>query len=85
MGIRILYSSGNPDDPANKDYRIWYNLIAPDKEPPAGPEDLRESFFTRRKKDLMEFAFGDSGKTAYLCIQIESDGKNGPMVSALIS
>jgi hypothetical protein len=35
----------------------------------------------------MEFGFGDSGKTAYFCIQIENDGKKGPwgpMVNALI-
>jgi hypothetical protein len=40
-----------------------------------------------RKKDVIEFDFGDSGKTAYFAVQIENDGKKGqwwPMVSALI-
>jgi hypothetical protein len=29
------------------------------------PGELRDSFFTKRKKDLIEFEFGESGKTAY--------------------
>jgi hypothetical protein len=32
---------------------------------PANPEELRKSFYTMRKKDLIEFGYGDSGKTAY--------------------
>ena len=55
--------------------------------PPANPQDLRDSFYTKRKKDLMEFPFEDSGKTAYFAVQIENEGKKGPwgpMVSALI-
>jgi hypothetical protein len=48
---------------------------------------LIKSFYTKRKKDVMEFEFGDSGKTAFFAVQIENDGKKGPwgpMVSALI-
>jgi hypothetical protein len=49
---------------------------------------LRKSFFTRRKKDLIEFDYGDSGKTAYIAARIESPGGHqgnwGPMVSAVI-
>jgi hypothetical protein len=52
--------------------------------PPAGPDDLHKSFFTKRKKDVIEFDFGDSGKTAYFAVQIENDGKKGALVSALI-
>jgi hypothetical protein len=40
-----------------------------------------------RKKDLIEFEFGDSGKTAYFAVQIENGGKQGnwgSLVSALI-
>ncbi|GHV42376.1 hypothetical protein AGMMS49546_20740 [Spirochaetia bacterium] len=36
---------------------------------PANPDDLRKSFFTKRKKDVIEFDFGDSGKTAYFAVQ----------------
>jgi hypothetical protein len=27
---------------------------------------------------VIEFDFGDSGKTVYLAVQIENDGKKGP-------
>jgi hypothetical protein len=87
LGVRIVYVTGSPDDPANKGYRIWYSVIAPGETPPARPEDLRMSFFTKRRKDLIEFDFGDSGKTVYFAVQVENDGKKGPwgpMVSALI-
>ncbi|MDR2096878.1 MAG: hypothetical protein LBP76_15350, partial [Treponema sp.] len=87
LGIKIIYVTGNPADPANKGYRIWYSVIAPGEASPVRPEDLRKSFYTKRKKDLIEFDFGDSGKTAYFAVQIENDGKQGPwgpLVSALI-
>jgi hypothetical protein len=87
LGVRIVYLTGSPDDPANKGYRIWYSVVAPGETPPARPEDLRMSFFTKRRKDLIEFDFDDSGKTVYFAVQVENDGKKGswgPLVSALI-
>jgi hypothetical protein len=87
LGIRIVYVTGSPDDPANKGYRVWYSVAAPGETPPANPEELRKSFFTKRKKDVIEFDFGDSGKTAYFAVQVENGGKKGswgPLVSALI-
>jgi hypothetical protein len=87
LGVRIVYVTGDPGDKANKGYRIWYSVVAPGETPPANPEELRKSFYTQRKKDLIEFEFGDSGKTAYFAVMIENDGKKGPwgpMVSALI-
>jgi hypothetical protein len=87
LGVKIIYVTGNPSDPANKGYRIWYSVIASGETPPANPDDLRKSFFTKRKKDVIEFDFGDSGKTAYFAVQIENEGKKGPwgpLVSALI-
>ncbi|MDR2176503.1 MAG: hypothetical protein LBP20_00480 [Treponema sp.] len=54
---------------------------------PANPDDLRKSFFTKRKKDMIEFEFGAGGKTAHFVVQIEDEGRKGPwepMVSALI-
>jgi hypothetical protein len=36
---------------------------------------------------VIEFEYGDSGKTAYFAVQVENSGKKGPwgpMVSALI-
>jgi hypothetical protein len=87
LGVRIIYVVGSPSDPANKGYRIWYTVVALGETPPANPDDLRKSFFTKRKKDVIEFDFGDSGKTAYFAVQIENEGKKGPwgpLVSALI-
>jgi hypothetical protein len=87
LGVKIVYVTGNPDDPANKGYRVWYSVTAPGETPPANPEDLRKSFYTRRKKDLIEFDFGDSGKTAHFAVQVENDGRKGPwgpMVSAVV-
>jgi hypothetical protein len=87
LGLRIIYVDGSPTDPANKGYRIWYSVVAPGETPPASPKELRNSFYTKRKKDVIEFDFGDSGKTAYFAVQIENEGKKGPwgpLVSALI-
>jgi hypothetical protein len=87
LGVKIVYVTGNPNDPANKGYRIWHSVIAPGETPPVNPDDLRKSFFTKRKKDVIEFDFGDSGKTAWFAVQIENEGKKGPwgpMVQALI-
>jgi hypothetical protein len=42
LGVRIVYVTGSPDDPANKGYRIWYIVVAPGETPPATPEELRE-------------------------------------------
>jgi hypothetical protein len=87
LGVKIIYVTGTPADPANKGYRIWHSIVASGETPPANPDDLRKSFFTKRKKDVIEFDFGDSGKTAYFAVQIENEGKKGPwgpLVSALI-
>ncbi|MDR2031199.1 MAG: hypothetical protein LBP86_02840 [Azoarcus sp.] len=87
LGLRIVYVAGEEDDPANKGYRIWYSALAPGEAPPARPEELRESFYTTHKKDVLEFDFADSGKTAWFAVQIENEGKKGPwgpLVSALI-
>jgi hypothetical protein len=87
LGLRLIYGDGNPKDKENKGYRIWYSVVASGEMPPASPDELRNSFYTKRKKDVIEFDFGDSGKTAYLAVQIENEGKKGPwgpLVSALI-
>jgi hypothetical protein len=87
LGVKIVHVSGNPADPANKGYRIYYRVTAPGETPPVRPEELTQSFFTRRKKDLVSFEYGDSGKTAHFAVQIENDRKKGPwgpMVQAII-
>jgi hypothetical protein len=87
LGVKIIYITGSATDPANKGFRIWYTVVAPGETPPANPDDLRKSFYTKRKKDIIEFDFGDSGKTAFFVVQIENGSKKGPwgpLVSALI-
>jgi hypothetical protein len=36
-----------------------------------------ETYFTRWKKDLVQFDYGDSGKTARFAVVIENGGKQG--------
>jgi hypothetical protein len=60
-------------DPANKGYRIWYSVLTPGVVPSTDPQDLRESFFTHRKKDVVRFNDGDNGKTAYFAVQGEKE------------
>ncbi|MDR0635447.1 MAG: hypothetical protein LBF87_00015 [Treponema sp.] len=87
LGIRIVYVSGNPDDKANKGFRVWYKVVPVGGEPVSSPKELSESFYTRRKKDIVIFDYEDSGKTAFIAVQIENGGKKGPwgpLVSAII-
>jgi hypothetical protein len=66
---------------------VWYSVVEVGGEAITDPDTLTDSFSTHRKKDVIEFKFGDSGKTAYIAVQIENGskkGKWGPMVSAII-
>jgi hypothetical protein len=76
-----------PSPPLTDADYISLGLRPRDTTPPEKPDDLRKSFYTKREKDVIEFNFGDSGKTAYFAVQIENEGKKdpwGPLVSALI-
>jgi hypothetical protein len=87
LGVKINYVTGNSSDTANKGYRIWYSVAAQGETAPVNPDELRKSVYTKRKKDIIDFEFGDSGKTAYFAVQVENDSKKGPwgpLVSALI-
>jgi hypothetical protein len=87
LGIKIVYVMGDSSETANNGYRIWYRVPPATEVPPGTTEELRESFYTKRKKDLLEFPFEDSGKTAYFAVQVENEDKKGPwcpVVSALI-
>jgi predicted PolB exonuclease-like 3'-5' exonuclease len=87
LGIRIIYISGDPEDRANKSYRVWFKVVPPGGEPVTDPEKLTGAFSTQRKKDLINFDYTDSGSTAYIAVQIENGEKKGPwgpIVSAVI-
>jgi hypothetical protein len=87
LGLRFVYVSGDPNDPANKSFRVAYLVVGPGEAPPTDPEQLIHSFSTQRKKELMEFPFADSGKRVFICVRLENGrevGGWGPMVSAII-
>jgi hypothetical protein len=87
LGLRLVYESGNPEDPANKEYRIWYQVAGPGDAVPQSQTDLHHSFSTKRKKEVMDFGPESSGKTVYFAVQIENGklkGPWGPLSSALI-
>ena len=88
LGVRIVFVSGDENDPANKGFRICFLVVVPGEAPPADPEELRKSFFTKKKKDRIVFDYADSGKTVYFAVQIESgsgkQGPWGPLTSAFI-
>lgn len=87
LGLKFVYVSGNADDSANKSFRVYYRVAAPGEKAPETPEELGPSFSEKRKTRVLDFNFGDSGKIAYFCVQIENGrrkGPWGPMSSALI-
>jgi hypothetical protein len=57
-------------------------------EPPKSPADLPDSFFTQRKKDIIEFPPEASGKLCYLSLRFETKpGAKGPwgdMISTVV-
>jgi hypothetical protein len=96
-------SSSSPD-PHSSDYgyRIYYGIMPPNGASvematgakrelmhiPVSGNDLPFSKFTRRKKELFDFAPEDSGKTVYFCIRYENTKGEpspwGPLFSAVI-
>jgi hypothetical protein len=38
LGIKMVYVTGSPDDPANKGFRVWYSVTGQGETPPASPE-----------------------------------------------
>jgi hypothetical protein len=104
LELHLRPVSGSPPDPHRSDYgyRIYYGILPPGGasvelatgakreliKAPASGDDLPHSKFTRRKKELFDFAQEDSGKTAYFCIRYENakgeSGPWGPMFSSII-
>ncbi|MDR2510842.1 MAG: hypothetical protein LBC77_09390 [Spirochaetaceae bacterium] len=87
LGVKIVFVSGSADAPENHGFRVYYKEVAVGEPVPDNPDQLTKSFFTNRKKDVIEFDYNASGKTAYIAVQIENNGKKGPggpMVNAII-
>jgi hypothetical protein len=85
---------GIPQDQYNEQVTLFdaaqellYKVVAPGGEAVTSPKQLDESFYTRRMRDVFQFEYEDSGKTVYIAVQVENDGKKGdwgPLVSAVI-
>jgi hypothetical protein len=87
LGFRIVFLTGDPNDKANKVFRIWYLVQDKSLSAPIGPELLTKSYSTRRMRDIIPFEYQDSGSMAHLAVQIENGnlkGSWGPLISVII-
>jgi hypothetical protein len=103
LALLITPVSGSYDDRADWGFRIYYGVLphAGDniseemmierqylRRVPQTPEELPHSHFTRRKRDIIEFPYDNSGKQCFICIRYENGkgekGPWGPMVSSFI-
>jgi hypothetical protein len=96
--------AGTTPDPHHSDYgfRVYYGILPPGgasveaalspkrelvKAPVSG-EELPHSRFTRRKREMFDFAAEDSGKTVYFCVRYENakgePGPWGPLFSSVV-
>jgi hypothetical protein len=90
-GIRVYYALVNIGATATTERPSATRLTSDVyilSAPPQTPEDLPNSFFTRRYNDLLELPPEASGKTCYLAARFEnSKGQTGPwgtMINAII-
>ena len=87
LGVNVVYRTGNPDDPANKIFRVYYLVRAAGEKAPQIPDEFTRSFPAKRRESIIQFDYSDSGKICYLIVQIENGKKKGPwgpITSALI-
>ncbi|MDR2928186.1 MAG: hypothetical protein LBV41_08325 [Cytophagaceae bacterium] len=89
LQLHVQHVEGTPSDArANYGCRIYYGVFDAGQPLPTAGKELRESRFTRHKKELFDFEQNDSGKTAVFCLRYENrkgkTGQWGPIVSAVI-
>ena len=88
LQLNIKPVTENDDKRAEYGCRIYYGVYAHGSVQPETGMDLRESIFTRRKKEIFTFLPTETGKTVYFCLRYENSkgkaGPWGPMVSAII-
>jgi hypothetical protein len=80
---------GTPmDKRASYGCKFFYGVYADGDTLPESGEDLPKQRFSRRKRELFEFAPADVKKPAYFCIRYENSkgeaGPWGPMIKAVI-
>ena len=87
LGIKFVYASGDPNDRANKGFRVYYKVLEEREKEPTSPEELTKSFFTKKKKTVIRFDYNDSRKFVFIAVQVENEEKKGPwglMIKAVI-
>jgi hypothetical protein len=89
LEMLIEHVEGSPfDRKANYGYKIQHAVIPYGAPVPESVNELPESRFTRRKREMFIFDKLDSGKTACFCLRYENSkgkaGQWGPIVSAVI-
>ena len=89
LRLHLNHITGTPfDAKANYGCRIYYGLFADNDPLPENGKSLIQHVFTRRKREIIQFAPTDVKKTAYFCIRYENSkgqaGPWGPMFKALI-
>ncbi|MDR2886959.1 MAG: hypothetical protein LBV26_02995 [Bacteroidales bacterium] len=87
--LRIKHVDGTPSNiRSNYGHRIHYGLYEQGQPSPVSGKELRESMFTKKKRELLTFNQEDTGKTVFFCIRYENGrgvpGPWGPMFSAVI-
>jgi len=102
LALRVVPMPGSRyDDRAEWGFRIYYGVIpqiAASEEmtierqylrrEPANPEELTQSYFTRRKHSVIEFNYDNSGMKCFICVRYENGkgdkGPWGPMGNAFV-
>jgi hypothetical protein len=104
LELHLRPVTGVPPDPHHSDYgfRVYFGLLPPggaSVEAATGPrrelmkapvsgDELPHSHFTRRKRERLDFAQEESGKTIHFCVRYENakgePGPWGPIFSAVI-
>lgn len=78
LGWKITYCDGEADDPANKNFRLYYLVADKSDSAPVQHDDLHKSFSTRKKKGVLRFEPKDSRKVCYMTVQVENGEMKGP-------
>jgi len=103
LSLRIVpISDQSYDDRSGWGFRIYFGVLPQTtniseemmierqflRRQPQNPEELTASHFTRRKRDLIEFPYDNSGKQCFICVRYENSkgekGPWGPMVNSFI-
>jgi hypothetical protein len=102
LSLHIAPVAGGYEDRADWGFRIYFGVLPQTtditeemmierqylRRVPQNPEELPHSHFTRRKRDLIDFPYDNSGKQCFICVRYENGkgqaGPWGPMASSFI-